>query len=136
MKKMLYSMILLLAVACTSTTYAQGGLFDGGPSVINRPWSPHAKAAVLGAGGGAILGAMLSRNPSGGALIGAILGGGAGYLYGKDQERRFDGGYAGDRYYGDHDHDRDYRNREYRDRDDRPAYNSYHEADGGYRRYN
>ena len=49
-----------------------------------RRWSPKAKNAVIGAGAGAIIGALVSKNNrASGALIGGAIGGGAGYLYGR-----------------------------------------------------
>lgn len=49
-----------------------------------RRWSPKAKNAVIGAGAGAVIGALVSKNNrASGALIGGAIGGGAGYLYGR-----------------------------------------------------
>lgn len=136
MKKIFYSIILLTTITISTSSFAQGGYYDRGPSIINRPWSPKAKSAVLGAGGGAILGAMLSREHGQGALIGAILGGGAGYLYGQQQERRYDPAYSEDRGYRHDEYRNDYDRREYRDRDDHSAYDRYRYSGNNDHRYN
>lgn len=49
-----------------------------------RRVSPQAKGAIIGAGGGAILGAVINkRNRKVGGLIGGLAGAGAGYAVGK-----------------------------------------------------
>jgi uncharacterized membrane protein YebE (DUF533 family) len=47
-------------------------------------WSPQAKNAAIGAGAGAILGAVIDKKHRGtGAVIGGVAGAGVGYLYGR-----------------------------------------------------
>jgi hypothetical protein len=49
-----------------------------------KGWSPQAKNAAIGAGAGAILGAVIDKKHRGtGAVIGGVAGAGAGYLYGR-----------------------------------------------------
>lgn len=53
-----------------------------------KKWSRQAKDGVIGAGAGAIIGAVVDKNNRGvGALIGGAVGGGAGYLYGKHRNK-------------------------------------------------
>ncbi len=53
-------------------------------------WSNAAKGAVIGAGAGAIGGAVISKKKGKGAIIGGVLGAGAGYIIGKGKDKRQD----------------------------------------------
>ena len=65
-------LIMLIFMAVTASSFAQRG------------WNPKTKNAVIGAGAGAVVGALVSKNNrASGALIGGAIGGGAGYLYGR-----------------------------------------------------
>ena len=55
-----------------------------------KGWSNAAKGAVIGAGAGAVGGAVLSKKKGKGALIGGVIGAGAGYIIGKDKDKRKD----------------------------------------------
>jgi thiamine pyrophosphate-dependent acetolactate synthase large subunit-like protein len=58
-----------------------------------RGWSKAAKGTAIGAGSGAILGALINkRNRGVGAVIGGLLGGGAGFGIGRGMDRK-DGRY-------------------------------------------
>jgi len=71
--------LFLLAAVLGSTFTAQA----------QRRFSPQAKGAVIGAGGGAILGAVINkRNRKVGGLIGGLAGAGAGYAVGKHIDNR------------------------------------------------
>lgn len=76
--RIFFSLFLLAAVlGSTFTAQAQ------------RRFSPQAKGAVIGAGGGAILGAVINkRNRKVGGLIGGLAGAGAGYAVGKHIDNR------------------------------------------------
>lgn len=53
-----------------------------------KAWSQRATGAVVGAGSGAILGAVINRNaPGQGAAIGAVLGAGLGYIVGNNEDK-------------------------------------------------
>jgi hypothetical protein len=51
-------------------------------------WSHAAKGTVIGAGSGAILGAMVSKKHGKGAIIGGILGAGTGYVFGREKDKK------------------------------------------------
>lgn len=53
-----------------------------------KGWSGEAKGAVIGAGSGAILGAIVSKNKGTGAVLGGLIGAGAGYVVGDQVEKR------------------------------------------------
>jgi uncharacterized membrane protein len=58
-----------------------------------KRWSKAAKATVIGAGAGAVAGAIINkRNRGAGAVIGGILGAGAGYGIGRSMDKK-DGRY-------------------------------------------
>lgn len=54
-----------------------------------KGWSKAAKGTVIGAGGGAILGAVINKkNRAAGAVIGGVLGAGVGYGLGKVLDKK------------------------------------------------
>jgi len=58
-------------------------------TVSKKGWSSKAKAAVIGGGGGAIIGAILDKNHRvAGGIIGGLLGAGAGYVVGNEIDRK------------------------------------------------
>ncbi len=62
-------------------------------STKKKGWSKAAKGAVIGAGTGAVAGAIINkRNRAAGAAIGAVIGGGAGYEIGRAKDKK-DGRY-------------------------------------------
>jgi hypothetical protein len=59
------------------------------PAKVKRGWSSAAKGAVIGAGSGAVLGAVISKNHRGkGAIIGGLLGAGGGYIIGRHKDKK------------------------------------------------
>ena len=58
-----------------------------------KGWSKAAKATAIGAGTGAVLGAVINKkNRAVGAVIGGVLGGGGGYVIGRGMDKK-DGRY-------------------------------------------
>lgn len=59
------------------------------PAVPKRDkgWSSAAKGTAIGAGTGAVVGAIATKNAKG-AIIGAIIGGGGGYVIGRSKDRK------------------------------------------------
>jgi hypothetical protein len=53
-----------------------------------KGWSKAAKGAVIGAGAGAISGAIISKKKGKGALIGGIIGAAGGYVIGKGMDKK------------------------------------------------
>lgn len=53
-----------------------------------KGWSKAAKSAVIGAGSGAVVGAIVSDKKGKGAIIGGAVGAGAGYIIGRDQDKK------------------------------------------------
>lgn len=53
-----------------------------------KGWSNAAKGTVIGAGSGAILGAVVSKNKAAGAVLGGLLGAGAGYVVGNEIDKK------------------------------------------------
>jgi hypothetical protein len=54
----------------------------------NKGWSKAAKGTVIGAGSGAVLGAIISKNKGKGAVIGGVIGAAGGYVLGKKQDKK------------------------------------------------
>ena len=53
-----------------------------------RGWSHAAKDATIGGVGGAVLGAVISRNKVQGAIIGGVVGAGGGYIIGRSKDKK------------------------------------------------
>ena len=54
-----------------------------------KGWSKSAKYAVIGGAGGAVLGAIINkRDPVKGAVVGAVVLGGGGYIFGRTQDKK------------------------------------------------
>ena len=53
-----------------------------------KGWSYRKKYAVIGAGAGAVTGALVSKNHAAGAVVGGVVGGAGGYLLGRHKDRR------------------------------------------------
>lgn len=54
-----------------------------------KGWSKAAKGTAIGAGVGAVAGAVIhKRNRAAGAAIGAVLGGGSGYVIGRSKDKK------------------------------------------------
>jgi hypothetical protein len=51
-------------------------------------WSKAAKGTAVGAGSGAVLGAIISKNKGKGAVIGGIVGAAGGYVIGRKQDKK------------------------------------------------
>ncbi len=53
-----------------------------------KGWSHRKKYAVIGAGAGAVTGAVVSEHHAKGAVIGGIVGGAGGYLLGRHKDKK------------------------------------------------
>ena len=67
----------------TSNTTAEA------PVKQDKGWSDAAKGTAIGAGSGAVLGAVVAKNDRGkGAVIGSVIGAGAGYIIGRSRDKK------------------------------------------------
>lgn len=62
------------------------------PVYRKKGWSKAAKGAVIGAGAGAVGGAIISKKKGLGAVIGGVVGGAGGYIIGRSKDKK-DGRY-------------------------------------------
>lgn len=53
-----------------------------------KGWSKAAKGTAIGAGSGAIVGAVVSKKKGKGAIIGGVVGAGAGYIIGRNEDKK------------------------------------------------
>jgi|GEM_PF-2444360 len=67
--------------ANTTTTAEQ-------PAKKRKGWSNAAKGTVIGAGTGAVVGVVVSKNKVKGGIVGALLGAGAGYVIGNEKDKK------------------------------------------------
>jgi hypothetical protein len=75
------------------TTPAPAPASEPQPAPRKKGWSKAAKATVIGAGTGAVAGAVINkRNRGVGAAVGGVIGGGAGYVIGREMDKK-DGRY-------------------------------------------
>jgi hypothetical protein len=86
----------------SNTTVNNSGSGSGGgsgsnTSTANAPapvkrdkgWSDAAKGTAIGAGSGAVIGAVVAKNDRGkGAVIGSVIGAGAGYIIGRHRDKK------------------------------------------------
>lgn len=62
------------------------------PTAKKKGWSKAAQGTAIGAGSGAVIGAVVSKNKAKGAVIGGILGAGGGFAIGRSMDKK-DGRY-------------------------------------------
>ena len=53
-----------------------------------KGWSHAAKDATIGGVGGAVIGAVISKNHVKGAIIGGVIGAGGGYILGRSKDKK------------------------------------------------
>ena len=62
---------------------------EGKVAEKKKGWSKSAKYAVIGATGGGLLGAVINKkDPVKGAIVGAVVLGGGGYILGRSQDKK------------------------------------------------
>lgn len=72
----------------SSANTSSSGSGAASETPAKKGWSDAAKGTVIGAGAGAIAGALIDKNHAQGALIGGVLGGGTGYVVGRAKDRK------------------------------------------------
>lgn len=78
---------LTLAVIMMTGSIAADAQYSS-KNVTRQVWSQRAKGAAIGAGSGAVIGALVNRNDrAAGAAIGTVVGAGLGYLVGQREDR-------------------------------------------------
>lgn len=84
------------ATTTTDNTVQTGNATSGGTEPVatttipakKKGWSSAAKGAAIGAGAGAIGGAILAKKKGLGAIVGGVVGAAGGYIIGKDIDKR------------------------------------------------
>lgn len=80
--------ILAVSLAFGLTTVS-AGINELQAQTKTKTVSSHKKkSALIGAGVGAVTGAVVSKKRAKGAVIGGAIGAGAGYLYGKHRDKK------------------------------------------------
>ncbi len=80
---------LLLAEQNEAASHPSANQNSEAPAPAKKKgWSDAAKGTVIGAGAGAIGGALIDKKHGRGAIIGGVVGAGAGYLIGRDKDRK------------------------------------------------
>lgn len=80
-------MIVVLSLAF-GLTAVSAGLNETAAQTKTKTITSHKKkSALIGAGAGAVTGAVVSKKHAKGAVIGGAIGAGAGYLYGKHRDK-------------------------------------------------
>jgi uncharacterized protein YqgC (DUF456 family) len=85
MKKIIFllGLIIALMVIMPADTIAQTTTVKSKTNTSHK-----GKSAAIGAGVGAVTGAVVSKKKGKGALIGGAVGAGAGYLYGRHRDKK------------------------------------------------
>ena len=87
MKKIFRVLGLLLALTIAAfQTKAQTQVKE--VHKTKKGWSNKAKGAAIGAGAGAVTGAVVTKDHAKGAVIGGAVGAGAGYLIGRHKDKK------------------------------------------------
>jgi outer membrane lipoprotein SlyB len=85
MKKIMLLLGFIIALLIVSPNYS----FAQTTTVETKTNKSHkGKSAAIGAGAGAVTGAIVSKKKGKGALIGGAVGAGAGYLYGRHRDKK------------------------------------------------
>lgn len=80
---------LLLAEKNEAASQSSGSRnYEASAPAKKKGWSEAAKGTVIGAGAGALGGALIDKKKGRGAIIGGVVGAGAGYLIGRDKDRK------------------------------------------------
>jgi hypothetical protein len=84
-------LIITMAFGATMVSGALTQTYAQSHTVVKykKPWSARKKYGVIGAGAGAVTGALVSRHHARGALIGGVVGGAGGYLLGRHKDRKY-----------------------------------------------
>ncbi|MEO5782646.1 MAG: YMGG-like glycine zipper-containing protein [Ginsengibacter sp.] len=72
----------------STTTSRNNNTSTGQTTTRRRGWSHAAKDATIGGVGGAVVGAVISKNHVKGAVIGGVLGAGGGYILGRSKDKK------------------------------------------------
>lgn len=79
----------LAAANARANANARQASYSGGTAAPQKKgWSSAAKGAVIGAGAGALGGALIDKKKGRGAIIGAAAGAGTGYIIGRSKDRK------------------------------------------------
>jgi len=87
MKKFLQILTLIFALSSIGL-YSNAQTQTKTVHKTKKGWSHKAKGAAIGAGAGAVTGAVVSHDKAKGAVIGGAVGAGAGYLVGRHQDKK------------------------------------------------
>lgn len=86
--KRILGVVAVAAVMMTATVTEAKAQNYHTQTTQRKVWSQRATGAVVGAGSGAVIGALVNRNNrAGGAAIGTVVGAGIGYLIGQREDR-------------------------------------------------
>ena len=87
MKKIIFGLSLFFGL-----TLASAGFNKAAAQTVKTEtktgMSKKKKGTLVGAGAGAVTGAVVSKNHKKGAVIGGVVGGAGGYLYGKHRDKK------------------------------------------------
>jgi len=84
MKKVMYMLSLAFALTTVSATVNK---LQAQTTKKKTVTSHKKKSTLIGAGAGAVTGALVSKHHVTGAVVGGAVGAGAGYLYGRHRDK-------------------------------------------------
>jgi uncharacterized protein YcfJ len=91
MKKILLAITMAFGLTMISGAFIEAKSQERVKVEHKRGWSHRKKYGVIGAGAGAVTGAVVSHHHATGALVGGAVGGASGYLLGRHKDRKHPG---------------------------------------------
>ena len=88
MKKLIIVVTMAFGLTMVAGSYTEAQGQTRTVTKSKKGWSHRKKYAVIGAGTGAITGAVVSKHHAKGALIGGAIGAGGGYLLGRHRDKK------------------------------------------------
>src|ERR1700750_1781477 len=87
--------IFLIATMSVGLTMVSGAFIETSAQTRTvtvehkKGWSHRKKYGVVGAGAGAVTGALVSKHHATGAVVGGVVGGAGGYLLGRHKDKKY-----------------------------------------------
>jgi len=89
MKRLLLIATMAFGLTTVSAAFVEAQAQERVVVKHKQGWSHRKKDAVIGAGAGAVAGALISKHHAAGAVVGGVVGGAGGYLIGRHKDRKY-----------------------------------------------
>lgn len=89
MKKFFLIVAMAFGLTMVSGAFVETQAQTKTKTTHKKGWSHRKKYAVIGAGAGAVTGAVVSKHHATGAVVGGVVGGASGYLLGRHKDKKY-----------------------------------------------